>query len=143
VSKMLDRALRRSMRGVRERARQADEQCDSGAMRRSRKQRGRPPQKPTPPPNDAKLQANFEPKVRLVWWDDDHMLRFKVMPWRRPCTGDALTEWMANYFQMVREGYLPKGFAKAPMPHCARVYRVPAQILAEWHAPKVAKIKTA
>ncbi len=90
-------------------------------------------------PDDAKLALNFEPKVRLVCWDEEHVLRFKVMPWRRPCTQAALSEWMQNYLEMVRGGYLPKGFERAPLPHCARVYRVPAQILAEWYAPKAAK----
>jgi hypothetical protein len=113
------------------------------SARRWRRQKGRPPAKPAAVPEDAKLQGNFEPRVRLIWRDEDHALRFKVMPWRRPCTVTALAEWMENYLEMVREGYLPKGFAKAPIPHCARVYRVPAEILAEWHTPKAAKAKTA
>ena len=46
-------------------------------------------------------------------------------------TTQALSNYIEDYIELVREGYRPSGFEQPPLPHCARVTRQ-GQVLAEW-----------
>lgn len=73
-------------------------------------------------------------KVEIIWRADG--THRKYLRWRRPATNADLAAWMDDYIDLVRTGYLPTGFERAPLPHCARVTEN-GRVLAEWHlSPK-------
>ncbi len=77
-------------------------------------------------------ESQPKPQVQILWHDPQGFCKVKFLPWRHPCTDEALSEWIDDYFDMLKSGYCPEGFSVPPVPHCARVlYR--GRVLAEWH----------
>lgn len=85
-----------------------------------------------PTPADADIEANFPPQVRILYRDHTGDTKAKLLLWKRPLTYEALSQWMEDYLERARKGYIPEGFTSAPLPHCARIYRIPSKILVEW-----------
>jgi len=85
-----------------------------------------------PSPSAEEIEANFPARVRLLYRGEDGSPRRKILEWKRPVTAEALSAWMDAYLERVRNGYIPEGFDRAPIPHCARIYRIPSNVLAIW-----------
>ena len=71
-------------------------------------------------------------------WRDGEEVRHLMRAWKRAATVEAIAEIMEDYSGRVQSGYLPAGYAKAPMPFCARITRG-GRVLAEWK-PRTAAV---
>lgn len=81
------------------------------------------------------------PQVELLWRDEHGHCRRKRLPWKRPATKEALSEYVEDYIELVAEGYRPQGFREPPLPHCARVL-LNGNVLAEWLLKKKPAVDT-
>lgn len=85
---------------------------------------------------DSRL-PNPKTTLQVIWRDPSGAVQRKTIPWHLRPDEDTLSEYMENYFSMVRCGYLPEGYLEPPMPHCARVFSG-LKLLSEWHlSPKL------
>lgn len=75
----------------------------------------------------------MKPTVTLIWRDTSGKTHAKDLPWRRPRTEQDLADYVEEYFDLLDNGYRPKGFDKPPFPHCARV-TVAGRVAAEWYS---------
>lgn len=71
------------------------------------------------------------PQLTLLWRDEAFLIHRKSLPWRRPCTEEAVAEYLQDYFDLIDDGYKPTGFELAPRPHAARVH-FRGTVLVEW-----------
>ena len=82
-----------------------------------------------PAPRSGVMATNR--KVDIIWRDKG-AIHHKHLGWRKPATTADLAEWMEDYIELVNNGYMPVGFERAPLPHCARVIEN-GRVLAEWY----------
>ncbi len=78
-------------------------------------------------------------KIEYLWRDESGKVERRVRDWKRAMTFEAIEEWMENYYGLVAAGYLPEGFAVAPMPFCARV-TLGGTVKAEWK-PRMSAVR--
>lgn len=80
----------------------------------------------------AGVSFTDKPRIEYMWREGGEVKR-RIREWARPATTSAIAEWVEDYLGRVERGYLPDGFAAAPIPFCARV-TLGARVLAEWKA---------
>lgn len=82
------------------------------------------------PAESAKYADTSAPIVHILWKDEYGQTQTKSKPWNRAATQGDLTDWLAEYFELVDEGYRPAGFDAPPLPFCVRL-TLNGRILAE------------
>lgn len=73
----------------------------------------------------------IRPTIRYVYRDENGHVQTRIREWFRAATVAAINDWMADYYDRIRDGYKPEGFAVPPEPFQARIIHG-ARVLAEW-----------
>lgn len=81
----------------------------------------------------AGMRPDRAPVIEIQYIGNDGAIQYQRKKWNHKQTTEEIDAWMEKYFQHVRNGYIPQGFNRAPMPFYARI-TVGPRVKATWES---------